>query len=286
MKAVIFDLNGVLTNASHIHYSVLAEVFNKYSLGLDEQQRFELILEMAGNERQDALRERYLEVLEEMDDTPVIEDHTVDAQDGLEPEEKIDDLPKEFYEEISELLKVREKDHLQATDGIKGLLMQLVVAEVPFFITSNDSVDTIKGRLAETGLDNYFTEDQIISGDDVRKPKPAPHIYNAAGRKAEADPSELIAVESGPSGIKSASHAGSYVIGFTQHHYDYPGRGHILFERGAVELASNTRELTRQIFSKLGIPAPKLEDEPDRGPVIHDSADTPATEPKSRQFRP
>lgn len=287
MTAVIFDLNGVLTNAAHINYSVLAEVFNKYSLGFDEQERFEVIMDMPADERDTALRERYLNVLEEMDDTPVIEDHTKEPDEEEEPADIIENLPEEFFDEIRALFSEREDAYLQATNGIEPLLKQLQMTGTPFYIAANDPVETIMKRLKEAGLGEYFTQDNIVSADNVRRPKPAPDIYRAAARKAGLDPKELIAVEAGPNGIKSASHAGAYVIGYTEHHYDFPGRGHVLFERGASELASNSRELTRMIFSKLGIPAPRLVSEADSNtPSLSSGNDSGSQRPSGPQQKP
>lgn len=67
-----------------------------------------------------------------------------------------------------------------------------------------------EGHLAKIGIREYF--DRIICADMVELGKPAPDIYAYACQQLGLDPKETFAVEDSPNGIKSAYGAGCNVI--------------------------------------------------------------------------
>lgn len=75
--------------------------------------------------------------------------------------------------------------------------------------TANDMERTSR-YLKRAGLDGYF--DKIICADMVKQGKPAPDIYSFAVESLGLTPDEAVAVEDSPNGVRSASGAGCRTV--------------------------------------------------------------------------
>lgn len=67
-----------------------------------------------------------------------------------------------------------------------------------------------EGYLRSLGLWKYF--DNVQSAADIKNGKPAPDVYLAAAELLELEPSECMAFEDSPNGVRSASSAGCVTI--------------------------------------------------------------------------
>jgi beta-phosphoglucomutase-like phosphatase (HAD superfamily) len=67
--------------------------------------------------------------------------------------------------------------------------------------------------LETLGLRSLFRV--LLTGDDVRDPKPAPDCYLLAASRLGLDPAGCAAVEDAPFGVRAARAAGLYVLGVT-----------------------------------------------------------------------
>lgn len=77
-------------------------------------------------------------------------------------------------------------------------------------LASSTKGPTVKRQLTNTGVINYF--EKMITGDMVEHSKPNPEIYLKACDSFGLLPSECVAIEDSPNGIKSAYQAGMKVI--------------------------------------------------------------------------
>lgn len=77
-------------------------------------------------------------------------------------------------------------------------------------IATATPLDRTKECLIQTGIYDYF--DEIVSATMVEKGKPNPDVYIYACEKLGFKPSECIAVEDSPNGVRSAKGAGCNVI--------------------------------------------------------------------------
>jgi HAD superfamily hydrolase (TIGR01509 family) len=68
-------------------------------------------------------------------------------------------------------------------------------------------------EIQSTGLETAFP--YFLCGDDVVRAKPAPDLYLAAAVLVGVDPTECVAIEDAPGGVRSARAAGMQVIGVT-----------------------------------------------------------------------
>ena len=91
--------------------------------------------------------------------------------------------------------------------GAEDLLASLVAAGVPLaLVTSSFSV------LADPFARMAGVFDVVVSGDEVRHPKPHPEPYLTAAERLGVDISRCVAIEDSPSGLASAGSAGARVI--------------------------------------------------------------------------
>jgi beta-phosphoglucomutase len=78
-------------------------------------------------------------------------------------------------------------------------------------VASSASKATAKMFLERNGLTEKF--ECVVFGEDVRKAKPAPEIYELACRKMGLAPSECLVIEDAVSGVKAGKAAGATVWG-------------------------------------------------------------------------
>lgn len=183
IKAVIFDMDGVLIDAKEWHY----ESLNK-------------ALSIFGHEIS-----RY--------------DHLV-TFDGLPTKKKLEMLsleggfPRGLHSFVNELKQQYTMDivfskckpvfqHQYALSKLKSSGYKLAVC-------SNSIRNTIETMMEKSGLESYL--DFIISNQDVTHGKPDPEMYNKAINKLGFEPSECLIVEDNENGIKAALASGAHLL--------------------------------------------------------------------------
>jgi len=183
IKAVIFDMDGVLINAKEWHYQAL----NK-SLGLFGMQI-----------------SRY--------------DH-VCTFDGLPTKKKLEllslerGLPMKLHRFINEMKQQYTMEcvyseckpifyHQYALSNLKEKGYKLAVC-------SNSIRKTMDLMLERACIADYL--DFYLSNQDVTHPKPHPEIYLKAMEKLGLEPQECLIVEDNIHGIKAAKASGGYIM--------------------------------------------------------------------------
>ena len=114
-------------------------------------------------------------------------------------------------------------DHLSDT-----VMQQLAVDGVPFRPGARELLADLRAAGIKTGLVtmslrrmaltvvdliDFEAFDVIIAGDDSTRPKPFPDPYLQACEALGVDPSEVVAIEDSPNGLRSAVASGAAVIG-------------------------------------------------------------------------
>jgi len=112
-------------------------------------------------------------------------------------------------EEYVALVRERFQREVRPQPGAVELLASLA-GRVPLAIASNSRREMVELALARSGVTGPFQV--IVSAEDVEHPKPAPDLYLLACRRLGVDPSEAIAVEDSPTGVRSAKAAGMACI--------------------------------------------------------------------------
>ena len=104
----------------------------------------------------------------------------------------------------------REHLLLEPMPGISALLGALVAAGVPRAVGSTAPSRWVLQALDDLRLTSTF--DAIVTGDQVKRGKPAPDVYLEAARRLEIAPPSCVAVEDSGPGIASARAAGMKTI--------------------------------------------------------------------------
>lgn len=180
MRAVIFDLDGVLVNSMPSHSLSWVEAFQK----------------VAGVK----IERRLLYVLEGMRGAELVE--KVFSKNGTD---KL--LAGKVIEEKDRIFKKMERP--QPFEGVKELIHDLRCAKAVVSGSNRYDVESFLDEIA--GRENF---DAVITADDVTRGKPDPLAFNTALDKLKLPPSQAIVVENAPLGAKAAANAGilCYVV--------------------------------------------------------------------------
>lgn len=185
VKAVIFDLDGVLVDTAIYHFQAwhrLAEdlgysfsiVDNEQLKGVSRIESLELILKWAGVEKSEAEKADLLV------------------------------LKNQWYLELIEQLS---PEHLLS--GSLELLKKL--QEKGIKIGLGSASKNAMGILEKTGIIPYF--DALIDGNVVQLSKPNPEVFLKGAEVLEIAPAHCLVLEDAQAGIDAARAAGMQVIG-------------------------------------------------------------------------
>ena len=79
-------------------------------------------------------------------------------------------------------------------------------------VASSSPYENIVKTTKELGIHEYF--DQLVSGESVEHPKPAPDVFLKAAKALGTAPEECLVVEDSCHGVHAAKNAGMPSIGF------------------------------------------------------------------------
>lgn len=189
IKAVIFDMDGVLIEAKNWHYESLNKALRLFGY---EISRYEHLT----------------------------------TYDGLPTRQKLDmltverGLPSELHAFINEMKQVYTMDmvHTQCSPRFvhEYALAKLKANDYKIAVASNSIRSTIDLMMRKAGLMDYL--DFFLSNQDVIKGKPDPEIYQKAITRLGLQPDECLVVEDHENGIRAAMASGAYVL--TVEHVD------------------------------------------------------------------
>ena len=187
LKAVVFDLDGVLTDSAKYHYQAWKMLADKLGISFDEEYNEKL----KGVSRMESL-ELILQ--------------NGNAQDKYTQEEKVAMATEknEFYKQL--LHQITPEDVLP---GIHDFLEQLKAAGIKTAVASvSHNAPFILERLE---LDKYF--DYICDAAQVPRAKPFPDIFLSAAQNLGVDLANCIGVEDAQAGIQAINAAGMMSVG-------------------------------------------------------------------------
>lgn len=118
------------------------------------------------------------------------------------------DLPDDvIHDFLNERVAASVAARMPWQAGAQELLAALVAAGVPLaLVTSSFAV------LAEPFARAAGVFDVVVSGDEVRHPKPHPEPYVTAAERLGVDITRCVAIEDSPSGLASAGASGARVL--------------------------------------------------------------------------
>lgn len=182
IKAIIFDMDGVLIDATEWHYEALnraLELFS-YSIGRDDHLKVYNGLPTAEK----------LKMMSEKQGLP------------WSLHETIKSLKRKYTEEIT--------NQQCRPSHTKQLLLTSLKKKYQLACGSNAQKYSVLNMLKMAHIDHFF--DQILGNDEGYKPKPSPEIYQAIFQKLGIKPIEAFIVEDAPHGVAAAIASGANVI--------------------------------------------------------------------------
>ncbi|AGE55573.1 hypothetical protein ATCVMN08101_221R [Acanthocystis turfacea Chlorella virus MN0810.1] len=183
VKAIIFDLDGVLFDGVDLHFKsfnkALSHVDEKYAISSEDERNFNGI----------PTRMKLKKLTEERGFPEDLH------QLAWEKKQQF------FLESISSMGKDDQKIHLMSS--LKELGYKIAVA-------SNSIMATVVDVLTRKGLIGFV--DLYLSNDDVTHPKPNPEIYTLCVQKLGLSPAECIIVEDSFVGKVAANASGCHVL--------------------------------------------------------------------------
>lgn len=183
IKAVIFDMDGVLIDAKEWHYDALNKALGLFGYNISRHEHLTAY---------DGLpTSRKLDMLSVERDLPV-------ALHGF-----INEMKQQYTMEIVHAQCKPTFVHQYALSSLKTLGYKLAVA-------SNSIRNTVDVMMDRADLSRYL--DLQLSNEDVKHAKPAPDIYIKAIRQLGLLPTECLIVEDNENGIKAARASGAHVL--------------------------------------------------------------------------
>jgi beta-phosphoglucomutase len=184
LKAIIFDLDGVIVSTDNYHYRAWKMMADKEGIYFDRE---------INNRLRGVSRLESLEIILECSPKNYSESE----------KQNLMEYKNQVY--LNLLDELSEKDILP---GILDLLNFL--KEKKYLMAIGSSSKNAKKILKQIGLLNSF--DAIVDGNDIDRSKPAPDVFLIAANKMNIEPSKCAVIEDAFAGIKAAKAAGMLAI--------------------------------------------------------------------------
>lgn len=184
IKAVIFDLDGVIVSTDELHYQAWKMIADQEHIEFNHHINHRL----RGVSRMDSLNI----ILEKANKT-------------YSDTEKLDMATRKNNYYVELLKSLSEKDVLP---GVVEVLHALHQQGIKTAIGSSSR--NTKAILKYIGLEKSF--DVIADGNDIKNSKPAPDVFLKAAEKLEMHPSSCVVVEDALAGIEAAKRAGMIAV--------------------------------------------------------------------------
>jgi beta-phosphoglucomutase len=197
MKAIIFDMDGVLVDAMPFHYEAMKTAVKEIT-NIDLDKRTFYLLEGM------PVEEMALEIFK-------LKGYHVDGgskknnsqeESIIQTSEEVAKRKKEIFREMNIIPKPYDGVRELISNDLRGCMKAVVSG------AAKQEVDTIIEQ--NFGKDNF---DLVMNGDELEgKGKPDPAPFKVAIQRLNLNNNEALVVENAPLGIKSANDAGIYSI--------------------------------------------------------------------------
>ncbi len=184
LKAVIFDLDGVIVDSEPLHFAADLLTAADYGAGVTEDDLFAYV-GTAGPEMWADLIEKY------------------GIQDTLEGV-----IARQTLHKL-ELLKQRR---MAAIPGVMELLAEAARSGLSIGLASSSPRYFIEAMVENLGIGGYFGA--VVSGEEVAQSKPAPHIFLKTASLLGVESCACLVIEDSSHGVRAAKAAGMVCVGF------------------------------------------------------------------------
>jgi HAD superfamily hydrolase (TIGR01509 family) len=182
LKAVIFELDGVVADSHPVHEAAWKQLFVEEGLSA-ESLRLDFL--RAGHPRREILK-HYLGTLN---------NQTI---------ERLSRRKDELY--------LQEESHLKLQPNVARVLAQLSENRIPCALATSAGRPRTEQTILRFGIAARFAV--ILTGEDVSAAKPAPDIFLLAAQRLGVSSENAVVVEDSVAGVQAARAAGMKCVGF------------------------------------------------------------------------
>lgn len=188
MKAVIFDMDGVLVDSEPLHYESDNELLKRLGVTVPE-----------------GYLDQFVGVTNAVMWKAIAAEYSIDK-----------DLEEILNAHLSLKLKLVKRADLKPIDGIPELLKHIRLSGYPMAVASSSSAIFIKQVIGKIGLEYYF--DAYVSGESVPRSKPEPDVFLKAAAALGVNPEDCAVIEDSRNGTLAAKRAGMKCVGYRNPH--------------------------------------------------------------------
>lgn len=185
LKAVIFDMDGVIIDSEPTHMKLENETYKKLGIEVSGDEHLSFV-GATSNYMWDTLKNKY----------------------------KLTQTLEELIEyERNKYFKHLNSDECEITliEGVKDLIKDLHKNRVKLAIASSSPLNVIEAIAKKFQIEEYF--EVFVTGDYVAKSKPEPDIFLYAAEKLGVSPENCIVIEDSNNGVRAAKKAGMKCVG-------------------------------------------------------------------------
>ncbi|MDD6211053.1 MAG: HAD-IA family hydrolase [Bacteroidales bacterium] len=185
LKAVLFDMDGVLYDSMRHHVQAWKEVIESYGIPCSERD-FYMLEGRTGATTVDYLFQHHFK--------------------------------RNATEEEKETIYARKADRFhelndgKVMDGAKNVLLKVKQSGLSASVVTGSGQKKLLTKLTRD-YEGLMDPDKIVSAFDVKYGKPEPEPYLMGLKKWQVHPEEALVVENAPLGIEAAKAAGIFTIG-------------------------------------------------------------------------
>ena len=213
IKAVVFDLDGVLVDSEHV-WDEVREEFARERGGRWHDGAQADMMGMSSPEWS-----RYM--------------HDVIG---------LAESPEQISDEVVRRLLARYEAESPLIDGAVAAVVRLG-GWFRLAVASSSNRSVIDAVLAGAGIAGRF--EATVSSEEVARGKPAPDVFLEAARRLGVDPARCSAVEDSANGIRAAHAAGMRVVAIPNRRYPPPADAVALADAVVDSVANISAELIR-----------------------------------------
>lgn len=186
IKAIIFDMDGVLVDSENHHHATEIAAFRHFGIELDPE-----------------VNRKYKGV--------PLKKHFSSLVEELKLKTSLDDLLNKQNENLEKVFSIDANLFEGAIETLQDLSSKYKIA----LATSSEKV-FVEIVLKRFNLEKYF--DCLVTADDIKKGKPDPEIFLKAAKLLGLKPNECAVIEDSLAGMKAAKAAGMFLIAHKAHH--------------------------------------------------------------------
>lgn len=176
IKAIVFDMDGVLIDAVKLHQKAFIEAVKPYK--------------------------------------EITEEYHMQNLNGIPTKKKLEKLG--FNTDLIEEINARKqeitfdliKQNIKPLPQVTNVILELKKRKIPFAVCSNSIRKSIELFLKAADIEGF---EFIISNQEVINPKPHPEMYLKAIHKLGLPKEEILIVEDSPVGLQAAKESGARV---------------------------------------------------------------------------